>query len=512
MAPGASDGVAARLDRLPMSRFHRRFLALISLGAWFDYYDNFVASSLAVILVAAGVLRHTQAGDWISEVGLFSAALPLGMFLGTIFLGMASDVLGRRFGFIAMLLLYSLATFVGGAGYYPVVAAAGASAGFVLLLVTRALAGAGVGAENVIIDAYVSEMMPRQTRGWAVAVTHAIAFTAWPVATFLPLLLAPKGAPEGWWLLLVLGSLGALLAWYLRRGMAESPRWLAAVGRGPEAEAALAQIEATVERETGKPLPPPAPSAPSKPRAATHPWRAIWSPALRRRTLLLMAFQLLQTVGYYGFAHWLATLLIAKGFDQDEALTMQFAASLLAPVGPLLAIWSIERWQRKWLIVILSAALAGLQMAFGVADHPVVLIAVAAAVVLGSNWFSAVFHAYQAELFPTEARGTGVGFTYAWSRASMMALMVLMPGLIATNLPAAFALTACAFLGVAALIGLFGPLTNARPLEAIARGVEEGTPDQVPGPGEVPRSLQAAPQGAERDAGTSAPRGLRKLP
>src|SRR3954470_5080901 len=142
--------VAARLERLPVSRFHRRFLALVSLGAWFDYYDNFIAGALALALPAAGVLSATRAGDWISPVGLFMAALPLGMFLGTIFLGMASDYLGRRFGFVAMLLLYSLATLAGGAGYYPLTLLAGSTAGLVLLLVTRTLAGAGIGAENVI--------------------------------------------------------------------------------------------------------------------------------------------------------------------------------------------------------------------------------------------------------------------------------------------------------------------------------------------------------------------------
>jgi len=66
--------VAARLDRLPVCRFHWRFLALVSLGAWFDYYDNFVAGALAAILPRAGVIPETQAGEWISAVGLFSAA------------------------------------------------------------------------------------------------------------------------------------------------------------------------------------------------------------------------------------------------------------------------------------------------------------------------------------------------------------------------------------------------------------------------------------------------------
>jgi putative MFS transporter len=179
-------------------------------------------------------------------------------------------------------------------------------------------------------------------------------------------------------------------------------------------------------------------------------------------------FQLLQTIGYYSFMHWLPTLLERKGFEHDSALTMQFAAFLLAPVGPLFAVWSSERWQRKRLIVILAVGLALAQLAFFVTGDAVALVGIAALIVLGSNWFSAVFHAYQAELFPTQARATGVGFTYAWSRASLAALSLGMPGLIEASPAGASGLIAGAFLGVAGIIGLFGPRTNARPLEEIA--------------------------------------------
>ncbi len=459
--------VAARLDRLPVGHFHRRFLALISLGAWFDYYDNFVASSLVVALGRAGVLQPgATIGLGISDIGLFMAALPLGMFFGTIGFGLASDRVGRRFAFVALLLLYSLATLLGGAGYYPLVAVTGPAVGLALLVITRALAGAGIGAENVVIDVYLSEVMPRQARGWAAAVTHAVAFTAFPAAALLTRLLAPKDAPDGWWMLLVIGSLGALFSWYFRRGLPESPRWSALVGRHAEAERNLARIEAAVEEESG-PLPAPDKAHGLHPAGVRH-WGEIWSPRLRGRTLMLIAFHLLQTVGYYGFMHWLAVLLQAKQFDYNAVLLLQLGPALLAPLGPILAMWSIERFQRKWLLVGLALAVAAAQLAFGASGDAILLVLIGAGVVVCLNWFSAVFHAYQAELFPTEVRATGVGFTYAWSRLSMVVLSLVMPALIQRDLILAFAVMAGAMTAVALVIGFFGPLTNARSLEEVS--------------------------------------------
>jgi putative MFS transporter len=152
-------------------------------------------------------------------------------------------------------------------------------------------------------------------------------------------------------------------------------------------------------------------------------------------------------------------------------LNLLFLASLLAPVGPLFGVWSSERWERKWLIVILAAVIGLALIGFGLFLLPTLLVLSAAVAIVGLNWFSAVFHAYQAELFPTTARGTGVGFTYAWSRVSMAALNQVMPAVIAASLPGAFGLMAGAMFAVAAVIGLFGPVTNARPLEETGTGV-----------------------------------------
>lgn len=463
--PLTAEQVAGRLDRLPVTRFHRRFIAKIALGGWFDAYDNFIAGTLAVTLPAAGVLPKPQANEF-SLLGLFMAALPFGMFLGAAFLGMASDYLGRRFAFILMLLLYSLASLVGGC-YYPLTAWLGASAGIALLFLTRIVAGAGIGAENVVIDVYVSELMPQQVRGRAMALTQAIIFTAVPVAALLARWLTHEGSPRDWWLLLVIGSLGALFTWYFRRSLPESPRWSAQAGRFAEAAQTLAEIETAVERETGRPLPPvPATAAVASKRRLS--FAQIWSPLYRGRTLMLIAFQLLQTISYYGFMHWVVSLLVKKGFERNEALNMQLAVFLLAPVGPLLGMWASERCQRKWLIVGLALALAATQFGFGLSNNALVLTLLGTVIVVCLNGFSAVFHAYQAELFPTEARATGVGFTYAWSRASMVATALVMPGLIEGQSLLAYGLMASAMLSVAVIVGVFGPLTNARSLEELS--------------------------------------------
>src|SRR5439155_19169277 len=136
----------------------------------------------------------------------------------------------------------------------------------------------------------------------------------------------------------------------------ESPRWSATLGRHEEAAAALAAIEAEVEQRTGRPLPPV--TVPAEEPVVRPPFREIWSARYRGRTLMLVVFHLLQTVGYYGFMHWLVVLAEQKGLEHNKALGLYVAASVLAPVGPLLGAWFSERWQRKRLIVALALAVA----------------------------------------------------------------------------------------------------------------------------------------------------------
>lgn len=441
--------MAARIERLPISSFHRRFVSLIALGGWFDFYDIFMMAYIGAAMQHSGFLSR-------DEFGLLIAAGFLGMFVGTVLFGMGSDRFGRRTAFLWMLLIYSGFTLAG--AFAPDAWS---------LIVLRALAGVGIGAELVVIDTYVTEMVPSRVRGRYVAITQVVGFSAIPVVAFLSTQLVPTHWHlEGWRWVMLIGSVGSLLVWWLRRNLPESPRWLEIAGRHAEAERAMQAIEARVQRAIGAPLPPPAAIAVQE--AGVMPWLELWGPAYRGRTLMLMVFHLLQTIGIYGFANWAPTFLLAQGKGLGQSLEYGFWIALVSPIGPLLAVWTTERFQRRKAIVVLALLMAASGMLFPFSQSGLAIVAAGALLTIFSYWFSALLHAYQAELFPTRARATGVGFTYSWSRLSAMFSSLIIAALLNHGVLAVFAFMGAAMLGVALVVGRFGPDTNAVLLEEVS--------------------------------------------
>src|SRR6202030_39758 len=103
---GATTPIAARIERLPLGPFHRRFITLVSLGNFFDLYDIFIVAYIGAALQQSGFLS-------LKQFSLFVASGFLGMFFGTIFFGMGSDRMGRRVSFVTLLLIYSAFTLAG---------------------------------------------------------------------------------------------------------------------------------------------------------------------------------------------------------------------------------------------------------------------------------------------------------------------------------------------------------------------------------------------------------------
>jgi putative MFS transporter len=444
--------IAQRIERLPLGSFHRRFIALVSLGGWFDFYDIYMMAYIGATLQNSGFLTLQQFSTVI-------AAGFLGMFTGTIIFGMGSDRMGRRSAFVAMLLIYSAFTLAG--AFAP-------SAGWLIAL--RFFAGIGIGAELVVIDTYVSEMVPSGARGRYVAISQMTGFTAVPIVAILVRVLAPTHfLIDGWRWVMVIGSFGAALAWYFRRRLPESPRWLESRGRHAEAEGVVAALESESlsgdSRDTTK-----SPISADGAAQERSSFAELWRPPYRRRTIMLVIFHALQTIGYYGFANWAPTFLLRRGVSLVHSLEYTMLIALVSPLGPALAVLTSDRLERKWAIVTMALLIAALGLGFAFWSAPVLIVASGALVTLCSNWFSALLHAYQSELFPTRLRATGVGFTYSWSRLSAVFSSLLIGAvLVRGGVGAVFTLLAAAMCGVALVIGVFGPRTNRIALEQLAR-------------------------------------------
>ena len=459
-AAGLSAGtISARIDRLPATRTIWTIVALLGFGMFFELYDLLFSAYVAPSLVKSGLLTASTGGLFgTTGVASFIAALFTGLFIGTMLCGFLADRFGRRAIFTWSLLWYSAANVM--------VALQHDAAG---LNFWRLISGVGLGVEMVTIGAYLSELAPKRFRGRAFAVNEAIGFICVPVVSFLAWLLVPM-APlglEGWRWVVLIGALAAPIVVFLRRGLLESPRWLAKQGRLAEADRILSAIEAKVEAEYGRPLPPPGPEEPVSPASR---FVDLWAPGVRGRVILMSVFNIFQTVGYYGFNNWVPSLLVKQGITVSSSLGYTTVIALAAPIGPLLGFFLGDRLERKWIIVGAAGAILVCGLIFGQTRELALIIVMGVGLTLAANIMSFSFHAYQQELFPTGIRARAAGFVYSWSRLSVIFSSFVIAFILERfGALGVFVFIAGAMGVVMATIGLFGPRTTNLALEKISR-------------------------------------------
>ncbi|SKC93815.1 Sugar phosphate permease [Burkholderia sp. YR290] len=450
--------ISARLDRLPATRSIWKLVVMLSLGFFFELYDLLYTGYVAPGIVKSGILTSTTQGLFgTTGIASFIATLFLGLFIGTIACGFLADRFGRRAIFTYSLLWYTVANVI--------MAFQETATG---LNFWRFMAGLGIGVELVTIGTYISELVPKHIRGRAFACEQAVGFMAVPVVAFLAWLLVPR-APlglDGWRWVVLIGAHGALFVWWIRRNLPESPRWLAQQGRVDEADRVMRALEAKVEAEYGKPLPPAAPPVPVPPSGR---FSDMWVPPYRSRTLMLSIFNIFQTVGFYGFANWVPTLLIKQGITVTTSLAYSSVIALAAPVGPIIGLFIADKYERKSVIVAMAALIIVCGLWFSQTTAAALLICLGVGLTLGSNIMSYSYHAYQAELFPTSIRARAVGFVYSWSRFSAIFTAFFIASVLNYfGSTGVFVFIAGAMAIVMLVIGVMGPRTRGVALEEIS--------------------------------------------
>ena len=456
----AAERLTARLDRLPMTRSLWTMAILLTLGGFFDGYAIGLIAALAPGLFKAKIFTATTVSFFgMSGFASFVAALFAGLFVSALFVSYVADHFGRRAIFTYSLVWFGIANFIMGTQ----TTADGVN-------LWRFISALGVGVELVTVDAYLSELVPKKTRGKVFGLLQAMSAVAFLAAYFLSWQLIPHNplGYAGWRWVAWAGSVAAIVVWVIRLSLPESPRWLAQQGRMEEAEQVMAGIEARAEAESGMPLPPPDPPVVQDPRKGSV--AEIFSPLYIKRTIMLMLFNFFQTVGFYGFVAWTPTLLIAKGIHITQSLEYSMIINIAAVAFAFSIMGFADRLERKWHVCGSCFAIAVFGIWFGNVTSPAALIALGVCLAVSTQWLSYALHNYQAELYPTRIRARGIGFVYSWSRLSG----ILTPFFVAFFLrdfgvPGVFAFVAASMAVVIISVAGLGPRTIKLELEAIAR-------------------------------------------
>jgi putative MFS transporter len=257
----------------------------------------------------------------------------------------------------------------------------------------------------------MTEFVPAKTRGKWLGFTTVCVVTGLPVALLVASLIVPA---FGWRSMFVLGGIGAIVVWYLRKNLPESPRWLEAVGRTEEAEALLQSIER--EAAQGRPLPAPA-AAPVT--AASGELATLFAPPLLMRMIVGSVCLITINTLLYGFVTWLPVFFIKQGLSVATSFGYSLLMALGAPIGSAIGALTADRWGRKPTIIGSSLLAVVLGIIYPMISDPVALPAVGFALTIPIYVLVALlFGIYIPELFPTEVRLRASGIVNTLGRGA----------------------------------------------------------------------------------------------
>jgi putative MFS transporter len=440
--------IGRAIDKITLNNALIFIIGVAAAGFFFDSFD------IVIVSYALPMIRQEFRLDP-TQVGLIGSSALAGMGLGSWMWGWVADRWGRRVVFAATVLMFSLCTGIAGLSM---------SLGF--LIGARFLTGLGLGGMVPIDQALVAEYAPARIRGRVSAMLPL----CWPIGIFAAagagLLVVPH---LGWRWLFALGALPAVLVFFIRRGVPESPRWLADQGRHDEARASLAyvgvndtMIEQARREIAAEPLVPPV-------RDAT--FGDLFTARYARRVAHTWLMWFCSGFAATAFSVWLPSIFATYyHINLTRTLVYTFIVAGTSVVGRVFAFSLIDLFGRKALIVIGYGVAGGAALLFTQATTETALLATAMLYGFFADIGSLAMTVYTPEVYPVRIRGKGTAIAMGWGRFGGMVSPVVAGLLIsADNLALVWGLMAAFQFTSAGLTLLLARETSGRTLETVAR-------------------------------------------
>ena len=337
--------------------------------------------------------------------GFIASSALIGVFAGGLIFGSLADKFGRRpvffwnlFAFVALSIMQLFTVGV-----------------WDLVLIRLAL-GLAIGVEYAVGTAVLAEFSKRKGRG--VILGNFAVF--WMIGFVCAFLVGVGWSGDNWRLLLATSAVPALIVFVLRTRLPETPMWLQSKGRTEEAEAVVRKhygegyyIPEVVLDEKNASL------------------REVFTDKNWRANLYSGLFWFCQVGPFFAIFTFLTPVFNSLNIEQTTSTEVILNLIQLAGAGfgLLLLHWLSRRGFVILTFAIIALTLIAIGLLPGTSQWVVVLFALYLFMAPAAN---NIQYVYPSEIFDTRMRGTGVGFSAAFSRISAAAVTYMLPWLMAT--------------------------------------------------------------------------------
>lgn len=445
----------ARLDRLPDSSWHWEMFSIVAFGllvCWSNAIGGLVLAQLKEIGWTDNSLSAT-----------FSSLTTAGMFAGALLGGIIGDRIGRKKAFLLFEVIHIAAMLIGAA-----------SPNMTFLICMRTIMGFGLGALLTVLFASFTEYMPGRNRGtWSSRVSF-IGNWSYPVCSLIAQFIMPYLTPNmNWRVQFIIPAVLSLIATAIAyKSFPESPRWLEAQGRYDEAEALMQDIEARVEKATGKKLPPVHVEA-EKAEEVSLPYSALLHGELLKRVILGSFVLIAMNVVQYTLINWLPTIFLEQGINLSDSVVLNTMSMFGAPFGIFIAMLIMDKIPRRVMGSGLLILIAVLGYFYSI-QTDMTMITIFGFFLITFVYMYVCFASavYVPEIWPTQAKLRGSGLANAVGRISGIIAPYIVSALLTnTGVTGVFLFLSATAIVVALAIIFLGIETKGKSIENI--GIDE---------------------------------------